>query len=112
MTGRLTPAMTHGQNESILFARANSNAAALWGFAKRKEAGKAGFPSWSVWPASPFFDTCNRDGDKRGDEKDRRYRAIKKISLRAQKRKRTVRIKLLASLYVLLQGYIYLICIV
>jgi hypothetical protein len=31
-----------------------------------------------------------RDGDKNGDEKERRYRAMKKSSLRAQKRNRTV----------------------
>jgi hypothetical protein len=34
--------------------------------------------------------TCRRDGDRSGEEKDRRYRAMKKVSLRAQKRKRTV----------------------
>lgn len=38
MTGRLTPAMTQGQNESILFARANSNAPALYGFMRREAA--------------------------------------------------------------------------
>lgn len=31
-----------------------------------------------------------RDGDRRGDENERRYKEMKKSSLRAQKRKRTV----------------------
>jgi hypothetical protein len=34
--------------------------------------------------------TWSSDGDRRGDEKDRRYRAMKKVSLSAQQRKRTV----------------------
>jgi len=45
MIGLLTPAITQGQNESILFARANSNAPALWGLANRKDAeGEEGLP--------------------------------------------------------------------
>jgi len=31
-----------------------------------------------------------REGDRMGEEKERRYSAMKKISLKAQKRKRTV----------------------
>jgi len=38
MIGKLTPAITHGQKESILLALANSNAPALWGLANRKDA--------------------------------------------------------------------------
>jgi hypothetical protein len=34
MTGKDTPAITHGQKLSILFARASSNAPALYGLAK------------------------------------------------------------------------------
>jgi len=47
MTGKLIPAMTQGQNESILFARISSNAPALLGLAKRKDAeGVEGLPGW------------------------------------------------------------------
>ena len=45
MTGKLTPASTHGQKLSNLFALANSRAAALCGFRKRDEGtGRAGEP--------------------------------------------------------------------
>lgn len=37
-----------------------------------------------------MFVTCRRDGDRKGEEKDRRYRAIKKTSFKAQKIKSTV----------------------
>ena len=54
ITGKLTPAMTQGQNESILFARANSNAPALCGLANRKDAeGLEGFPGWRDAPDAP-----------------------------------------------------------
>jgi hypothetical protein len=33
---------------------------------------------------------CRREGERSGEEKERRYRAMKKTSFRAQKRKRTV----------------------
>lgn len=84
--------MTQGQNESILFARANSNAPALLGLAKRKDAeGLDGLPGWREAAAPvPLFVTWRRDGERRGEEKDRRYRAMKKTSLNMQKRKRTV----------------------
>lgn len=73
MTGNEIPAMTHGQNESILFARASSNAPALYGFAKREAAdGLEGFPGTSVAAASPLVVTWRRDGDRRGEEKERR----------------------------------------
>ena len=42
--GKLTPAITQGQKESILFARASSNAAALCGFIRSDAAGETGFP--------------------------------------------------------------------
>jgi hypothetical protein len=90
MMGKLTPAMTHGTNESILFALANSNAAALWGLRKSDAPGCAGLPGWKEAPVVPLFVTCRRDGERKGEEKERRYRAMKKTSFNAQKRKRTV----------------------
>jgi len=82
-------AMTHGPVESILFARANSSAPALCGL-KRRDTGPLGLPGTSVLGASPCLVTWRRDGDRRGEENDRRYRAMKKVSLRAQNRKSTV----------------------
>lgn len=66
MMGKLTPAITQGQKESILLARASSSAPALYGFAK-----------------SDAIDTCEaplvlsdvawrREGERRGEEKERR----------------------------------------
>ena len=40
--------------------------------------------------ASPSFATCSREGERYGEEKDRRYRAMKKVSLNRQQMKRTV----------------------
>ena len=60
-------AMTHG----ILFARANSSAPALCEL-KSRDAGPEGFPGWRVLGASPWLVTWRRDGDRSGDEKDRR----------------------------------------
>lgn len=37
----------------------------------------------------PAEGVCRREGDRRGEEKERRYRPMKKSSLRAQKVKRT-----------------------
>lgn len=88
ITGKLTPANTQGQNESILFARASSSAPALQGLANRERADTCdGFPGCSEPGTS---DVCNREGDKSGDEKESRYSAIKNVSLRVQKRKSTV----------------------
>jgi hypothetical protein len=57
---------------------------------KRRDAGLLGFPGWKVLGASPCLVTWRRDGDRSGEENDRRYRAMKKVSLRAQNRKSTV----------------------
>lgn len=73
MTGKEIPAITHGQNESILFARASSNAPALYGLAKRDAAdGLEGFPGTREAPASPLLTTWRRDGERRGEENERR----------------------------------------
>lgn len=55
MTGKLTPAMTQGQNESILLARASSSAAALYGFAKSEASETCeGLPGCSELPTPPL----------------------------------------------------------
>lgn len=91
MTGKLIPAMIQGKVESILFARASSKAPAECGLANRNDAGVCdGFPGCRDWPAVPLVAIWRRDGDRRGEEKDSRYRAMKKTSLRQQKRKSTV----------------------
>jgi hypothetical protein len=88
--GALILRITHGTNESILFARASSNAAALWGLAKMNfGGGLAGDPGWRV-VLVPLPETCSREGDRYGEEKERRYSAMKKTSLRQQQTKRTV----------------------
>lgn len=70
---RLMAARIHGTVESILFARASSNAPALQGFAKRKDAeGVAGLPGTSELAVSPSLETCSREGDSMGEEKERR----------------------------------------
>lgn len=81
--------MTHGQKESILFARANSSAAALCGLEKIKGEGAEGLPGWRLAPASPDLISSN-DGERSGDEKERRYRAMKKTSFKQQNMNRTV----------------------
>lgn len=86
MTGAEIPVMIHGQRLSILFALANSMAPALHGLVNRLlGAGCPGLPG--VWP-SPTG--CRRDGESIGEEKERRYRPMKKSSLRAQQMNRTV----------------------
>lgn len=100
MIGKLTPAITHGQKESILLARANSNAPALWGLANKKDAdGEAGFPGWREAADEPLSPTWRRDGERSGEENERRYSAMKKISLSAQKRNKTVWTVLVPSPY-------------
>jgi hypothetical protein len=47
-------------------------------------------PGWSEAPDVPLVAAWSRDGDRRGEEKERRYRAMKKSSLSAQKTNRTV----------------------
>lgn len=70
MTGKDTPAITHGQKLSILFARASSIAQALPGVAKSMEDGCAGVPGWELAPGPSFVG--RRDGERIGDEKERR----------------------------------------
>lgn len=76
----------HGTVESILFARAASIAPAENGDGKNKLGfGAAGVPGVSVEGLA----SAKSVGLKRGEEKERRYSAMKKISFRAQKVKRT-----------------------
>lgn len=70
MTGKDTPARTHGQKLSILFARASSIAHALPGVAKICDDGFNGLPGCDVAPALSSVD--RRDGVNIGDEKERR----------------------------------------
>lgn len=91
MTGKLMPAKAHGTNESILFARASSKAAALKGSGKicRRRELLTGTPG-SMWAPLVCATDLMRWGESKGDENDRRYRAMKKISLRAHTVKSTV----------------------
>lgn len=86
MTGKDTAVIAHGTRLSILLALANSNALALHGLVKR--------PANVVIAATDdgllLATGCRRDGINVGDEKERRYRPMKKSSLRAQQIKRTV----------------------
>ena len=73
MMGKLTPAMTQGQNESILLARASSRAPALYGLVKsclRTEL----LTSAPCWMAEALCSpTCSSScGDSSGDEKESR----------------------------------------
>lgn len=73
ITGRLILARTQGRNESILLALANSNALALYGLMNREDnEGFDGLPGCKVLPTTPLLVTCSRDGDKLGEEKERR----------------------------------------
>lgn len=82
--GNEMPVMIHGQVLSSLFARAISRAPALQGLAKRLAgSGWAGFPGWESETG------CRSDGDRVGEEKDRRYRPMKKASLAVQQMNRT-----------------------
>lgn len=70
ITGQETPAMTHGQKLSILFARASSRAPALYGDAKRVAGeGLDGLPGWRVDAVS---EGLRREGESIGELKDRR----------------------------------------
>jgi hypothetical protein len=90
MIGAETPVITQGQKLSILFARASSNAPALHGLAKSIDgAGWAGLPGCVDEATSPPTGWSS-DGERMGEENDRRYRPIKKSSLKKQKMKSTV----------------------
>ena len=73
MTGNEAPANTHGQNESSLFARASSSAPADQGLANNEAAeGCEGLPGWRVPGVEVSSLSCRRDGERRGEEKERR----------------------------------------
>lgn len=74
ITGALTPAMIQGTNESILLARANSSAPALYGLRRRDAAAAAaaGVPGWRLLEAPSGLVICKSDGDRYGEEKERR----------------------------------------
>ena len=70
MIGNETPAITHGQKLSILFARASSMAHALPGAAKKVDAENAGLPSWVDDPG--VLSVGRSEGERVGEEKERR----------------------------------------
>jgi hypothetical protein len=71
MTGALMPTRIHGTVESILFARAISNAPALQGLTKML--GWAGEPGWAEVPVLlPEASVMRREGERSGEEKERR----------------------------------------
>jgi hypothetical protein len=89
MMGNDIPVMIHGHVLSSLFARAISRAPALQGLAKRLAgSGWAGFPGWAEdsWESETG---CRSEGDRVGEEKDKRYSPMKKASLAVQQMNRT-----------------------
>ena len=73
ITGKLTPAITHGQKESILFALASSRAPALYGFVNSEATDMCeGLPSCRGPSLPPSEVVCSREGDNSGEEKERR----------------------------------------
>lgn len=73
MMGKLTPAITQGQKESILLARASSSAPALYGFAKSDAIDTCeGLPGCSEEPLVLSDVVWRREGERRGEEKERR----------------------------------------
>lgn len=71
MTGKLMPARIHGTVLSILFARAISKAPALHGLENKVLGlGWAGEPGWV--DTTPLLFAARREGDSRGEEKERR----------------------------------------
>ena len=90
MTGALIITSAQGKLLSILLARAISMAAAEKGEEKNIEAlGWAGEPGWRDSGSEALPLVGRRAGVMIGEEKQRRYRAMKKSSLRAQATKRT-----------------------
>lgn len=91
MNGMLTPAISHGPSESILLARAISNAEALNGSGNicRRSEVLTGAPGL-MKPPLDSSTLLIRWGDSQGDEKARRYRPMKKSSLSAQRVNKTV----------------------
>jgi hypothetical protein len=75
---------------SILFARAISSAAALHGFANSVLCfGIAGEPGCAEDISVPPSLVTSKLGDSSGEEKERRYSAMKNSSFRAQNKNRT-----------------------
>ena len=92
MTGKLTPAKTQGQKLSILLARASSRAPAECGLANRwRSSDELTCAPWLMMACAAWSGTVSRrEGERSGEEKESRYSAMKKASLRAQATKRTV----------------------
>lgn len=90
ITGKVILTNTEGQKESNLLARAISKAPALNGcgniFFKRDRL-KAALGCTESVPVGSTLPFNFSDG--KGDEKESRYKAIKKSSLRAQQRNKT-----------------------
>ena len=92
MGRRDTPAIIHGPLLSILLALASSIAPALHGAVVKRCWGEAGVPGWRVdGPVS------RSDGVSVGEENDKRYKAIKKTSLRAHRVKSTVYVRIVSK---------------
>ena len=73
MMGKLTPAITQGQKESILLARASSSAPALYGFVKSDASDMCeGLPGCSEATLVLSDVVWRREGERRGEEKERR----------------------------------------
>ena len=87
MTGKEIPASAQGPKLSILFALASSMAEALPGAMSRPRPGRAGLAGCADDPGS--LPNGSNDGESMGDEKESRYKAMKKSSLKVQKMKRT-----------------------
>lgn len=118
MTGALMPAKIHGTVLSILFALAISKAPADQGFANRRDGfGCAGEPGWAAEIMFPELGPVpssgtSREGESVGDEKERRYKAIKKSSLRAQKTNSTVCRGAVSCVVRQLKEFTYPVCVV
>lgn len=90
MTGADTAVIIHGMVLSSLFARAISRAPALQGLANSVDgAWCAGLPGCGD-RGCVLGTGCSKEGDRMGDEKDSRYRPMKKSSFRAQNTNSTV----------------------
>lgn len=73
MMGKLTPAITQGQKESILFARASSSAPALYGLAKSDAIETCeGLPGCIDAALALSGVVWRSEGERSGEEKERR----------------------------------------
>lgn len=90
MTGKEMMAKAQGTALSILFARAYSIAPADQGLANSMDGfGAAGLPGWREAAEPSVIGSLRSVGERMGELKERRYTAMKKSSLRAQKVNRT-----------------------